>query len=375
MPDLSPHPALLPAGLCDLLPPDAEREAASVGAIMAIFAAHGYERVKPPLLEFEDSLLTSAGAAMADQIFRVMDPETHRMLGVRADMTPQVARIATTRLVNAPRPLRLSYAGQCLRLQAQVPAGDRQVAQAGIELIGVDTPAADAETVLVAVEALGALGLNRISIDLTLPQLAPGLLDLAGLAEPGRRALAHALDRKDAAAVRVLGGPIAPLLTRLLEVAGPVSPALTALAGLDLPPAAAALVDRLQAVVAVIRDQAPALRLTLDPIEFRGFAYHAGIAVTIYALDRHEMLGRGGAYRSGEEPATGITLFPDAVLRACAPGPARPRVFVPAGTPHAVAVSLRAKGFATVAALGSDDPSRLRCTHTVRDGTAILLED
>ena len=375
MPDTTPNPALLPHGLRDLLPPDAEIEAASVGTLMAVFAAHGYERVKPPLIEFEDSLLAGAGAAMADQIFRVMDPETHRMLGVRADMTPQVARIATTRMGHMPRPLRLSYAGQCLRLQAVAPAADRQVAQAGIELIGADSAVADAETVLVAAEALAALGLDRISIDLTLPMLAPALLDGAGLTGPARQGLAHALDRKDAAAVRDQGGALAPLLNRLLEVAGPAAPALAALTGLDLPPAAGALIDRLRAVVAAIAAQSPALRLTLDPIEFRGFAYHTGVCATLYALGRHEVLGQGGAYRSGEEPATGITLFPDAVLRACAPGPRRTRVFVPAGTPGTVAAALRAQGHATVAALGMDDPARLGCTHIVKDGAAVPLED
>ena len=91
--DLPPSPALLPSGLRDLLPPDAETEAASVYLLMEAFAAHGYQRVKPPLLEFEDGLLASTGAAMTDQTFRVMDPETHRMMGLRADMTPQVARI------------------------------------------------------------------------------------------------------------------------------------------------------------------------------------------------------------------------------------------------------------------------------------------
>jgi ATP phosphoribosyltransferase regulatory subunit len=96
--DVPNHPALLPAGLRDLLPPEAETEAASVEALMEVFAAHGYQRVKPPLLEFEDSLLAGSGAAVAEQIFRLMDSESQRMMGLRADTTPQVARIATTRL-------------------------------------------------------------------------------------------------------------------------------------------------------------------------------------------------------------------------------------------------------------------------------------
>ena len=139
--DPPPSPALLPAGLSDLLPPDAENEAASVAALMEVFASHGYERVKPPLLEFEDGLFAGAGAATADQTFRLMDPESQRMMGLRADTTPQVARIASTRLAAAPRPLRLSYAGQCLRVRGNQLAPERQIGQAGIELIGPAPPA------------------------------------------------------------------------------------------------------------------------------------------------------------------------------------------------------------------------------------------
>src|SRR5207237_10870595 len=112
----TPHPALLPTGIHDLLPPEAEAEAGIVSWLMATLAAHGYERVKPPLVEFEETLFAGAGAAMATATFRIMDPASHRMIGVRADMTPQVARIAGTRLDAAPRPLRLSYAGPVLRV-------------------------------------------------------------------------------------------------------------------------------------------------------------------------------------------------------------------------------------------------------------------
>src|ERR1700740_2225194 len=111
------HPALLPTGMHDLLPPEAETEAAVVARLMAVLTSHGYERVKPPLVEFEETLLSGTGAAMSGESFRTMDPTSHRMVAVRADMTPQVARIAATRLRHWPRPLRLSYAGQVLRRQ------------------------------------------------------------------------------------------------------------------------------------------------------------------------------------------------------------------------------------------------------------------
>jgi len=129
----APHPALLPTGMHDLLPPEAEIEAQVVARLMATLAAHGYERVKPPLVEFEETLFSGAGAAMATATFRMMDPASHRMIGVRADMTPQIARIAATRLRDAPRPLRLSYAGQVLRVSGSEIRPERQVGQVGAE--------------------------------------------------------------------------------------------------------------------------------------------------------------------------------------------------------------------------------------------------
>jgi ATP phosphoribosyltransferase regulatory subunit len=373
-------PALLPAGLRDLLPPDAEIEAAAIEAMLGCFAAHGYQRVKPPLVEFEQSLLAGSGAAVAEQTFRMMDPESHRMLAIRADTTPQVARIATTRLAGAPRPLRLSYAGQCLRLRGSQLAPDRQVAQAGIELIGSDEPEADAEIVLAGAEALAAVGLTQVSFDLTMPTMAALLLDSEPFKPERRAALAHALDRKDAAAVTKLGGAIADTLTRLLLAAGEAGPALTALADATLPPEARALADRLAAVVAAIRARAPALRLTVDPLEFRGFRYHTGPCLTVYALGHQQELGRGGRYISGErEPATGLTLFPDAILGAAKPPLPRPRLYLPAGTGDTVAAGFRAEGFATIAALddgarpAKDEARRLLCTHVLTDGAAVPL--
>ncbi|WP_158745866.1 ATP phosphoribosyltransferase regulatory subunit [Acidisphaera sp. L21] len=379
LPDALANPALLPAGLRDLLPPEAETEAAAVEVVMAVFAAHGYERIKPPLLEFEDSLLAGSGGATADQIFRLMDPDSHRMMGVRADMTPQIARIATTRLAAAARPLRLSYAGQCLRVRGNQIAPDRQIAQAGIELIGCDSLAADAEMVLVAAEALAALGLTRVSFDLTLPRLAPTLLDEAGFAGPARQALLRALDRKDVASVVQHGGRLAQTLSDLLLTAGLAGPALARLESIELPPLSAVLCQRLAETVRAIQARAPSLKLTIDPLEFRDLPYHTGVCTAVYATGRHEVLGRGGRYVCGDdEAATGLTLYPDAVLRACAPPRLPFRVFVPVGADHLAAARLRTGGFATVSALDPvDDPiaeaHRLRCTHILRDGQAQAL--
>lgn len=380
MTDDLPNPALLPAGLTDLLPPAAEREAALVEALMQVFAGHGYERVKPPLLEFEDSLLGGNGAAVAEQTFRLMDPVSQRMMGLRADTTPQIARIAATRLPGQARPLRLSYAGQVLRVRGIELAPERQVAQAGIELIGGASPQADAEVALVAVEALAAVGVRGITLDVTLPSMTRLLLDEAGM-EPARASrLARALDRKDAAAVSALAreaGGVAAALPALLGAAGPAGAALAALRGIGLPPAAAAMAANAGTVVETIAAAAPGLSITLDPAEYRGFRYHVGVAFTIYGPGRTGELARGGRYMSNhDEPATGMTLYPDAVVRAAAPAPRRPRLFLPLGHDAAAAAALRAQGFSTVAALSAGDAAAaLRCTHELRGAEAVPVEE
>src|SRR5205807_9128302 len=217
----APHPALLPGGLYDLLPPEAEIEAAVTARLMGVLGAYGYERVKPPLVEFEETLLSEAGAAMASDTFRMMDPISHRMIGVRADMTPQVARIAATRLLHKPRPLRLSYAGQVLRIKGSQMRPERQIGQAGAELIGASGPAADVEVIAVAGEALTALGVPHLSVDLTLPTLVPAIAEVYGITGERAAGLRAALDRKDMAAVASLAGAAGAVPTRPSPPAGP----------------------------------------------------------------------------------------------------------------------------------------------------------
>src|SRR3954470_24847221 len=189
--------ALLPEGLADLLPPEAEAEATVVGRLMAALGAHGYERVKPPLVEYEETLLSGAGAAMAKETFRLMDPISQRMVGLRADMTPQVARIAASRLRKSPRPLRLSYAGQVLRVKGGQLRPERQVGEAGAELIGAEGAAADAEVIALAAEALPAAGIERLSVDLSMPTLVPAVCAAAGVSGAAGEAIRAALDHKD----------------------------------------------------------------------------------------------------------------------------------------------------------------------------------
>jgi|SRR5580700_218759 ATP phosphoribosyltransferase regulatory subunit len=377
----APHPALLPTGLYDLLPPEAETEADVGARLMGVLASHGYERVKPPLVEFEETLLAGAGAAMASDTFRTMDPLSHRMIGVRADMTPQVARIAASRLAHRPRPLRLSYAGQVLRVKGFEMWPERQIGQAGAELIGAEGVAADVEAIAVAGEALAAVGVPHLSVDLTLPTLVPAIVEAYGIEGERAASLRAALDHKDVAAVIGLAGEAGSLLARLIAAAGAGKAARAALDLLDLPERAQAERDRLAAVLDGLAAAMPGLKVTVDPVENRGFEYHTGISFMFFArLDPEHgalgELGRGGRYQAGApsapEPATGFTLYTDTILRTLPEPPQRRRVLVPFGVDWARARALRAEGWTTVAALApvadwAAEARRLGCVHVFED--------
>ena len=380
------HRGLLPAGLADLLPPDAAREAQAIDTAIRRFAAFGYERVKPPLVEFEESLLGGPGAALAAQTFRLMDPVSQRMMGVRPDMTVQVARIAVTRLKHEPRPLRLSYGGNVIRVRGSTLKPERQFAQVGTELIGVDTAEADAEAVLLAVDALRAIGVAALTVDLNLPTLVAAVCSGVGLSDETTRRVRRALDRKDEAAVAKAAGDkkSGELLVGLMRAAGPAEAGIKKLLALKLPKAAAAEAARLAEAVKLVRAADADLAMTLDPVEYRGLEYQTGVSFSVFALEGRQELARGGRYSAGypedgvSEPATGFTLYMEAVLQAGAAAPGEPRLYLPAGTPWREAEHWQAKGYAVVRAVApATDPRkearRLRCSHALIDKEAVPL--
>ena len=376
--------ALLPAGMCDVLPPDAEIKASATEQLVACFSSFGYERVKPPLIEFEESLLSGGGAATSGQTFRIMDPISQRMMGVRADMTLQVARIATTRLEKWARPIRLCYGGQVLRVRGTQIRPERQFGQVGSELIGSQSPKADAEVILMTIEALYALGIENLSIDIALPTLVPAIISGLKLDDQTKVTLRAALDRKDEATLvslaTHLGKNTTRQLTAMLRATGPADAALTSLAKLNLPEVATGESSSLESVIKDIRTAAPTLSLTVDLVESRGLEYHTGVTFTIFAKGIRGELGRGGRYLAGSggtkerEPATGITLFMDSVLRAVPVARQENRLYLPTKIDIGEARKFRSEGWITVDGLETDadvkvEANRLRCSHFLSDGT------
>ena len=379
--------ALLPAGLRDILPHDAAFEATVCETLASSLGSYGYDRIKPPLIEFEEGLINGAGAAVSGDTFRLMDPVSQRMMGIRADMTPQVARVALTRLSDVPRPLRLGYTGEVLRVRGTQLRPERQFRQVGAELIGTESALADVEIIQVAAESLKAIGVPHLSIDLTVPPLVPALLSENPPSEEDLDVLRDALDRKDSRAVRQYGGTAADILCKLVDAAGPGAETLEILRDMSLPEGAARELQRLEVVHSEIDKRIPDLTITVDPVENRGFEYHTGISFTFFSRGERGEIGGGGRYLASlggnglgwHEPATGFTLYIDNILRVLPlPEPPR-RIFVSAADETRVAAELRGKGWITIAGLDVTDDTRtealrLGCTHVWLDNKVLKLE-
>lgn len=362
---------LLPEGLADRLPAEAALVTAAMRACLDVLDGNGYDRVRPPLVEFEKSMATRMDGVSPRRMFRFVDPSSLRTLALRSDMTVQVGRIAATSLAGAARPLRLCYAGEVAVIRADQLDPARQKLQLGAELIGSDSAAAAGEIVALAVEALAAAGATGISVDFTLPDLVDTLAEKALPLDAAQvDAVRRELDMKDAGALREAGGEA---YLPLLYAAGPFEQAIERIAAVDAGGALASRIAGLREVAARVEGMA---RVTLDPTERHGFEYQSWFGFTLYAEGVRGALGRGGTYmiRGSDEPATGFSLYLDPLVEALeAPGP-RDCLYLPLGHDRTAAASLRSEGWRTVTALADgEDPVALGCTHVLEGGVATKL--
>lgn len=378
----TPVNAVLPVGAADVLPPYADLENDVQNTVMNLFSAFGYQRIAPSFLEFEDTLLSEADAKLNVQTMRFPDSVSGKMMGVRADMTVQAARIAVTRLKNEPRPLRLAYTGVVLR-SACDDGFRRQVLQTGAELTGADCPAADAEIILLAHEALKTVLKRPVCVDLTLPTLFKALCRAYGVQSEDAKEIQEFLNQKDFQAVsdrlnssgRKVREKIG-VFEKLFEACGEAPKVISLLDGIDLPDEARAECRRLCAVADILKREAPDLYVTADVLENRGFEYHSGLSFAFFDKESGVELARGGRYLAGGslgacEAATGVTLLTDAVLSLLTPKPACEKIYLPAGTPFAKAAELIKSGKRVVFGLSADaktEAAELNCASMCANG-------
>ncbi|AHF01548.1 ATP phosphoribosyltransferase [Thiomicrospira aerophila AL3] len=314
---------LTPEGIEDLLPPQAARLEAHRRNLVDAFTAAGYDLVLPPIAEFTDSLLTGTGRKLALDTCRFTDNESGRMMGVRADMTPQVARIVSNRL--KPRSgtiTRLCYVGEVLKSRNNKAKGSRSPIQVGAELFGHQGIASDIEMIDLMLSGAHTLGFTDVSLSLGHVGVVQRLMDLAQLDAANQNELVDILKRKAIPEYQAwltgqsLSAPLANAFTALVnlvgDAAGVLSNASQSLAGLDTQ------LDQCLEDLNLAVDyfgQVQGFEIHLDLADLRGFQYHTGLIFACYQADVSSILiAKGGRYDrvcsafGADYPATGFSI-------------------------------------------------------------------
>ena len=365
---------LLPSGLSDLLAPQAAQDAKAVEDVLACFASFGYQRIKPPLVEFEQTLLADGpGAALADQTFRLLDPISRRMMALRSDMTAQIARISGTRLARYPRPLRLAYGGEVMRVVPDVLNPERQLVQAGAEIIGRDDEQAATEIMMLGVRALNKAGITDLTLDLGLPCLAEAVLgdELTAMDSSIKDQMFSAISDRDVTRLTQLPVQAAGLLAEVIEASGGDTGKLSAVAP-SLPGPAARQLDGLIAVAGQLSRLVPDASITVDPLDMQGYGYHTTVSFSIFGAGLKGAIARGGAYVTGyDEKAVGLSVYMERVLRALPAPQQSPVIYIPADIGLAAGLALAERGrhvlYGTQGAAAEDEAKALGCSFILRD--------
>ncbi|KES24791.1 MULTISPECIES: ATP phosphoribosyltransferase regulatory subunit [Pseudomonas] len=308
---------LLPDGIEEVLPPEAARVEAARRQVLDLFQRWGYEFVVTPHIEYLESLLTGAGQDLDLRTFKVTDPASGRLMGFRADITPQVARMDAHSL-RREGPNRLCYAGSVLHARPRALATSRSPIQLGAELYGDASPASDVEVISLMLDMLAMAEVPDVHMDLGHVGIYRGLARAAGLSGEAEQALFDALQRKavDEVAALTDGLPaeLAGMLRALAELCGSREVLEQAAAVLaDAPAVVKAALADLVVIADALAQRFPQLPLYFDLGELRGYHYHTGVVFAAFVPGVGESIAQGGRYDhigadfGRARPATGFS--------------------------------------------------------------------
>jgi ATP phosphoribosyltransferase regulatory subunit len=351
---ISVHPMLsawlLPEHIADVLPAQARRVEDLRRALLDRACAYGFELVMPPLLEHLESLLSGTGRELDLKTFKLVDQLSGRMLGIRADTTPQAARI-DAHLLNREGVTRLCYCGPVLHTLPAGLSATREPLQFGAEIFGHAGLEADLEAAELALDSLELARVGPLVIDLADARVLRGVLSGVTLDAAQLQAVVLALSEKDASALAVLTrdmpAPARSGLRALLRLYG--GDEVIAVARRELPPSplVAEALDQLEWLAAHLRAAVPDLKIGFDLSDMSGYAYYSGLRFAVYGAGSSDALARGGRYDEvgaifgRNRPAVGFSLDLKALAEVAGPSPAPAAIRAPWGEEPALRAAVR----------------------------------
>lgn len=310
---------ILPEGIEEILPPRAEQMDRLCREIIDLYTTWGYQLVIPPMIEYMDSLLTGTGKDLDLQIFKLTDQLSGRLMGVRADTTPQVARIDAHNLKREV-PTRLCYLGTVLHTRPENTGGNRSPLQVGAELYGHKGIESDIEVLCLMIETIKKAGLENIHVDLGHVGIYNNLIRLAKLDEDSESELFDVLQRKampelsEMISTGTLPAEVGKMFKALITANGSIEDFKEAAALFEnISPEIKDCLSDLQSMVELVSKKMPEVTLNFDLSELRGYRYHTGIVFTAYVPGYGQGIAFGGRYDDigsafgRARPATGFS--------------------------------------------------------------------
>jgi ATP phosphoribosyltransferase regulatory subunit len=366
---------LLPEYIEDVLPAEAARMESLRRQLLDLFKVNGYQYVIPPMLEYMESLITGTGHDLDLATFKVVDQLTGRLMGVRADTTPQAARI-DAHMLNQQGVSRLCYAGSVLRTKPDGLAHTREPLQLGAELFGHAGIESDIEIQRLMIKALQLMGLSELHVDFSHVGLFEALVTAGHIQANLEQDLYGALQSKDKTAVAQLAtgleSSIQQALVALTDLHGDVAVLDKAAKVLPALPAITKALADLRAIASQLGDLN--VQVGFDLSELRGYHYHSGVVFAAYAQGYAGPLALGGRYDEvgiafgRARPATGFSLDLRGVVTALPPAQLQAGILAPAGHDAALMTAienLRAEGSVVVQVLPNTEPNpiELNCAQ------------
>ena len=304
---------LLPEGFRDSLPELATKENRVNSTFIKLMQINGFLLVKPPLLEFESSLFFLLDDNEDANSFRVLDPISQKMMGIRSDITVQIARISCGSLIELPRPLKVCYSGEVLRVNNNSLNLSRQSTQIGSEIIGIEQNDCENEIISLMIESLNCLRIKNFFINFTMPTLISAIVKDFKLSKTDLEFVRDRFNNKNSDGLEKISKRLKIISDALIDSVGDAKINLKKLKKIKFTKKIKLEIQSFIKIISRIIKDFPDLKILIDPLEIDESNYHTGIAFKVFSENLKELFS-GGNYKVSNENCIGFSGFTESLL-------------------------------------------------------------
>ncbi len=342
---------LLPEGFRDSLPELATKENKVNSTFIKLMQKNGFLLVKPPLLEFESSLFFLLDDKEESNSFRVLDPISQKMMGIRSDITVQIARISCGSLIELPRPLKVCYSGEVLRVKNNSLNLSRQATQIGSEIIGINQHQCENEIISLMIESLKLLRIKKFFINFTMPTLISAIVKDFKLSKSDLEFVRDRFNNKNSEGLEKISKQLKNISEALIDSVGDAALNLKKLRKIKLTKNIKLEIQSFIKITSRIIKDFPNLEILIDPLEIDESNYHTGIAFKVFSENLKELFS-GGNYKVSNENCIGFSGFTESLLlESFLTKSLIKKILIPKSIDIELKKNLQQKGFVTFQAI------------------------